>query len=96
MRGGCIWSALWVVLRPILFNIFLSDLFLIIDETEFVGYANDNTLYDAGNTTEDVVWSLQESYQNLFKWFSDNEMQGNSGKFHLILTTDEPAEMQVG
>lgn len=39
---------------------------------------------------------LQESFKNVFKWFTDNEMQGNSEKCHLILTTDEPVEMQVG
>ena len=43
------------VLAPILFNIFLSDLFLVMKETEFTSYANDNTLYDAGNTIEDVI-----------------------------------------
>ena len=63
------------VLRPIFFNIFLSNLLLIIDETEFASYADDNTLYDAGNTIEDVILSLQESSKNLFKWFSDNAMQ---------------------
>ena len=45
------------VLRPIFFNIFLSNLLLIIDETEFASYADDNTLYDAGNTIEDVILS---------------------------------------
>ena len=29
------------------------------------------------------------------KWFSYNEKQGHSGKYHLILSTDELAEMQV-
>ena len=43
------------VFGPILFNISLSDLFLIIDETEFASYADDNILYDAGNTIEDVI-----------------------------------------
>ena len=36
----------------------LSDLFLIIYETEFASYADDNTLYDAGNTIEDVSLSF--------------------------------------
>ena len=84
------------VLGPILFNIFLSDLFLVMKETEFTSYADDNTLYDASNTIEDVISSLQESPQKLFKWFSDNQMQGNSGKCHLILSTSEPAQIQIG
>ena len=78
----------------ILFNIFSSDLFLAMKETEFTSYADDKSLYDAGNTIEDVISSLQESPEKLFKWFSDNLMQRNSGKCHLILGTDEPAHIQ--
>ena len=62
------------VLGSILFNIFLSDFFLVVKETEFTSNAEDNTLYDTGNATEDVMSSLQESLKKLFKWFSDNKM----------------------
>ena len=33
--------------------------------------------------------------RKLFKWFSDNQLQDNSGKFHFILNTDEPVEMHI-
>ena len=56
----------------------LSDLFLIIDETEFASYADDNTLYDAGNTIEDVTLSFQESSKNFSNGFLI--MKGNAGK----------------
>ena len=55
------------MLGPILFNNFLSDLFLVMKETEFTSYADDNTLHEAGNTIEDVILSLQESSEKLFK-----------------------------
>ena len=71
--GGCIRSISGSVLGPILFNIFLSDLLLIIDETEFASYADNITLYDTGNTIEDVILSLHECYKNLFKWILGNE-----------------------
>ena len=64
-------------------------------ETEFTSYADDNTLYNAGNTIEDVISSLHKSSEKLFKWFSDNQMQGNSGKCYLILSTNEPAQIQT-
>ena len=38
------------VLRSILFNIFLSDLFFVMKETEFTSYTDDNTLYNICNT----------------------------------------------
>ena len=75
-----------------LYNIFLRNLYLIIDKTEFASYVDGNTLYDAENT----ILTLQESSKNLFKYFPDNKMQGSSGKCHLIFSTDELTEMQVG
>ena len=35
------------ILGPLLFNIFLSDLFLIVKDINFASYADDNTLYDS-------------------------------------------------
>ena len=35
------------ILGPLLFNIFLSDLFLIVKDGNIASYADDNTLYDS-------------------------------------------------
>ena len=43
------------VLRSILFNIFLRDLVIVINETKFVSYADHNSFHDEGNTIEDVI-----------------------------------------
>ena len=43
------------MLGPILFNIFLSDLFLIIKDTDFASYADDSTIYKESNNTDDVI-----------------------------------------
>ena len=55
-------------------------------EAKFATYTNCNTLYDAGDTIKDVILSYQESFKNIFKWFSNNEKQGNSRKCHLVLS----------
>ena len=95
MGRGSIWSTsrfcAWAYIIQ-----YLSDLFLVMKETEFTSYADDNTLYNAGNTIEDVISFLHKSSEKLFKWFSDNQMQGNSGKCHLILSQNEPAQIQIG
>ena len=57
------------IIGPILFIIFLSDLFLAISNTDFSSYADDNTIYDSGNSTDDVISSFQESAEKLFQWF---------------------------
>ena len=33
------------ILGPLLFNIFLNDLFLFVENSDLSNYANDNTLY---------------------------------------------------
>ena len=38
------------VLRSILSNIFLRDLFIVINETKFVSYADHNSFHDEGST----------------------------------------------
>ena len=44
---------------PLLFNIFLRDLFWIICETDFVSYADDNTPYASGDNTDKSLNQLR-------------------------------------
>ena len=37
------------ILGPVLFNIFLNDLFLFVENSDLSNYADDNTLYSFGN-----------------------------------------------
>ena len=37
------------ILGPLLFNIFLCDLFLITEKTDIASYADDGTPYTTGN-----------------------------------------------
>ena len=84
------------ILGPILFNIFLSDLFLAVQNVDFASYADDNTIYNSSENINDVILSLQESSKQLFKWFSDNQMKSNSDKCHLIVGTNDTTEIQIG
>ena len=43
------------ILGPILFNIFLSDIFLIIKDTDFESYADDNTISKTSNNIDDAI-----------------------------------------
>ena len=74
------------ILGPLLFNIFLSDLFLIVKDVNIASYADDNTLYDSCDTIEEVILSLQSSSKNLFQWLSDNTA------FHYSLLWRTPKE----
>ena len=73
------------IFGSILFNLFLSDLFLGISDTDFSSYVDDNTIYCSGYSIDEVISSLQESAEKLFQWFSHNQMKGNTDKCHLIV-----------
>ena len=63
------------ILGPLLFDIFLCDLFFIMNKTDFASYADDNTPYRTANTIDEVIQSLQHESMMLFQWFSDNQMK---------------------
>ena len=84
------------ILGPILFNIFLSDLFLVLKDTDFASCADDNTIYDIGDSINDMIASLQDLSEKLFQWFYDNQLIGNTDKCHSIVSSDDPTEIQVG
>ena len=46
------------ILGPLLFNIFLIDLFFIIEDTDIASYADDNTPYVIADNIDGVIKSL--------------------------------------
>ena len=43
------------ILRPLLFNIFMCDLFFIVNRIDFASHADDNTPFVSGNRLDDVL-----------------------------------------
>ena len=62
-----------IILARLLFNIFLCDIFFVLSQTEFAGYADDNTPYMEANDIDEVITILKSDSIQLFKWFSDNQ-----------------------
>ena len=75
------------ILGPLLFNIFLCDLFVHLKDIDFASYADDNTPYTEHESIGQVISRLEETAKSLFKWFSDNQMKANPGKCHLLLNS---------
>ena len=72
------------VLGPILFNIFINDLFLFIENCDLCNYADDNTLSFSSNTLEVLVQTLQTDAKASINWFKNNYMQANADKFQVM------------
>ena len=58
-------------LGPLLFNIFLTDIFLFCP-TETASYADDNTPYATGDCREKTLQKVEKASNTLFKWFFNN------------------------
>ena len=68
----------------------------MLKDTGLESYADDNAIYDIGDSINDVIASLQDSSERLFQWFSKNQLKGNTDKCHSIVSSDDPTEIQVG
>ena len=55
------------ILGPLLFNIFLCDLFLFLDDIPVANYADDNTPYCTGLKISDVLIKLENAAETLLQ-----------------------------
>ena len=49
----------------------------MMSDTDFAGYADDNTPYVSADTIDEVIKRLETASVILFKWFADNQMKAN-------------------
>ena len=80
---------------PLLFNIFISDFFLILNNTETESYADNNTTYCSYKNFEDVITSLERTADDFFTWFNNNGMKADADKCHLLLTKKEKLKANI-
>ena len=84
------WSALLVgvpqgsVLGPLLFNLFINDLFYIIKLNIF-NFADDNTPYAVDMSLESLMNKLECATKSAMEWFYNNGMKFNFSKCHLLI-----------
>ena len=83
------------ILGPLLFNIFLCDLFLIMKNIDIASYADDNTPYTTGNSIEEVIQKLEKAAQTLFQWLSDNQMKANPDKCHFLCNSNSEVSLTI-
>ena len=73
------------ILGPLLFNIFINDIFWYVDRTKIANYADDNTTYGVENCIMVLLKILEEDTFSVLNWFRFNEMVPNQGKSHLMI-----------
>ena len=73
------------ILGPILFNIFINDLFYFVDGDNLHNFTDDNTLSDQPDSIGELVENLQYLCEVANDWVDHNNMIANPSKFHTIL-----------
>ena len=78
------------ILGPLLFNIFLNDLFYFIEKCILYNFADDNSLADFSFNIEDLLNNLQHDSKICIEWFTKNGMEANPTKFNFMILSDQP------
>ena len=77
------------ILGPLLFSIYICDLFLIIKEVDIASYADDTTPYVCKKNFDKAIHDLEKALDELFDWFSNNYFKANASKCHFLLSPFE-------
>ena len=73
------------IVGPILFNCFFNDFFYVIEIANAHNFADDNTLTAFANSIQNLIYLLESESSVAIKWFKDNKMIVNPGKFQAII-----------
>ena len=83
------------VLVPLLFNVFINDIFWSTHRTKICNYADDTTIFACHPDLDTIIKQLEEDSSVIVKWFSDNFLKLNDDKCHMIVFGDKSTEATV-
>ena len=83
------------ILVPILFIIFLSDLFYIYNDLDYANYADDTTTYVCRQNYAEAIEFLEPTINNIFAWLKKNGLLENSGKSHFLVNPYEKISLKI-
>ena len=73
------------ILGPLLFNIFLNDIFMIIEQSDICNFVDDNTLYSCGEKLTEINKNLNFDTKYILNKFRLNFLKSSSGKFQFVI-----------
>ena len=81
------------VLGPILFNIYINDLFFILKETDVCNFADDTTPHVCDGSIKQVLIRLEHDSAIAICWFESNYMKLNTDECHLLVSGNKNEHM---
>ena len=73
------------ILGPLLFNVFINDIFMFIEKSELCNFADDNTIYDCDEDLSNILENLKHDMNILLTWIRIKSLQVNPGKFQFMI-----------
>ena len=73
------------VMGPLLFNIFINDIFLFNSDINIYNYADDNCISFEGRSIDIITDKLHKESVSLMGWFRKNSLAANPAKFQTML-----------
>ena len=74
------------VLGPLLFNIYLNDLFYLAESTNVYNFADDATFFACDKDLNSLINRLEHDSYLAVEWFENNSMKLNQDKCHLLVS----------
>ena len=68
------------ILGPLLFIIYICDLFIVNKDANFSSYADDITRFITGISFEQIIPKLESLLSDISQWFMNNNLQANAAK----------------
>ena len=56
-----------------------------VENTDIWNFADGDTIYSWAKSVKDVIGNLQSDLKIALKWFKDNQMMANPGKFQFMI-----------
>ena len=83
------------ILGPLIFNVYICDIFFDIIECDIASYADDNTSYNFDFSLDNVISNLEKSTNSLLNWFRENHMKANADKCALLVSSNESCTAKI-
>ena len=72
------------ILGPILFNIFINDMFVMLSADDIHNFADDNTITALSETIQDLINALQNKSERAIKWMENNNVMPTQTNLKLL------------
>ena len=80
------------ILGPLLFNIFINDMFYFIEKCSLYNYADDNSQSISAPIADEVLLNLKHDCEISLRWYKQNGMEANPNKFQFLISSPYTAE----